>query len=133
MSVEVHEDTELYTIEYDDELDAVVFTWNQFASGAAFREGCEALLDGVRQRGVSKVLTDTRGIRAHDAEDQAWMQEDWIPRAQDAGIEYTATVHPDSVISEMDIENLVEGVDDEGHEPLFTADMDEARRWLAEQ
>jgi hypothetical protein len=133
MSVEVHEDTELYTIEYDDEIGAIMFTWDQFASGTKFREGCEALLDAVRQYDASKVLTDTRGIRAHDAEDQVWMQEDWIPRAQQAGVEYTATVHPDSVIAEMDIEKLVEGIDDSGHEPLFTADMDEARRWLAEQ
>jgi hypothetical protein len=133
MPTEVHEDTELYTIEDDEEIDAVVFTWDQFASGAKFREGCEALLETVQQRNASKVLTDTRGIRAHDAEDQAWMQNDWIPRAQQAGVEYTATVHPDSTIAEMDIEKLVEGVDEGAHEPLFTADMDEARRWLAEQ
>jgi len=133
MSMEMYEDTERYTIEYDDEIGAVVFTWDQFASGAEFREGCEALLDAVRQHDASKVLTDTRGIRAHDDEDQAWMQQNWIPRAQKAGVEYAATVHPNSVISEMDIENLVEGVDQGEHEPLFTADMGEARRWLAEK
>jgi len=133
MSVQQLRSTDNYTIEYDDDIGAVVFTWDQFTTGAEFREGCEALLDAVRERNTSKVLTDTRGIRAHDAEDQAWMQEDWIPRAQQAGVEHTATVHPDSVIAEMDVEKLVEGADEGLHEPFFTADMDEARRWLAEQ
>lgn len=133
MPREVHEETDLYTIEYDDDIEVVLFTWDEFASGAEFREGCEALLDAVRQHRASKVLTDTRGIRAHDEEDQAWMQDDWIPRALEAGVEHTATVHPDSVISQMDMEEMVEGVEDAPHEPFLTDDMDEARRWLAEQ
>ncbi|QPV63287.1 hypothetical protein I7X12_01240 [Halosimplex litoreum] len=97
-----------FTIEWGDEIEAVVFTWDNYVSGAPFREGCEALLDAIRRRNATKALVDTRGINAHDAEDQRRMQTDWMPRAHETGMGYVATVHPDSVISEMDVENMVD-------------------------
>jgi hypothetical protein len=133
MPREVHEDTDLYTIEYDDELGAVVHTWTDFASGREYREGCERLLEVVQQERATKLLVDTSGIQAHDDEDLQWLREEWAPRTIEAGVEYYATVHPDSVISEMDIEKLMEGAADIPQEPFITSDMAEAREWLAER
>jgi hypothetical protein len=117
MPEEVHRDAEKYTIWWESELNAVAHRWDEFASGEQFRDGCEELLDVIRERDASKLLVDTSGIRAHDDEDQAWLQEDWVPRIIEEGIDTSAMVHPDSVIAEMDME----------------AFMDEAREWLAEQ
>ncbi|QLH78110.1 hypothetical protein HZS55_12700 [Halosimplex rubrum] len=131
MAAKTIDDGENYTIEWDDEIGAVVFTWDTYVSGAAFREGCEALLDAIERRDAAKVLTDTRGVSAHDAEDQQWMQTDWMPRAHETGLEYSATVHSDSVISEMDVENMLDGMEGGTAEPFLTSDMAEAREWLA--
>jgi len=133
MAVETIADTGNYTIEWDEEIGAIVFTWDEYVSGATFREGSEALLDAIKRRDAAKVLTDTRGINAHDAEDQQWMQTEWMPRALDAGLEYSAVVHPDSVISEMDVESILEGMEHSGADPLLTSDMAEAREWIAEK
>jgi hypothetical protein len=133
MSTAVLRDADAYTIEYDSELDAVAHTWEEFTSGQEFRDACEELLDCIEQRDTDKVLVDTSGIQAHDDEDQAWLQQDWIPRAIDAGMQYAGMVHSDSVISEMDMEEFMEMVADIPYEPMMTDDIDEARSWLAEQ
>ncbi|MFC7139186.1 hypothetical protein ACFQMA_04955 [Halosimplex aquaticum] len=133
MSAETIEDTKNYTIEWDDDIGAVVFTWDEYVSGQTFRDACEALLDAIKRKNASKSLTDTRGVNAHDAEDQEWLQNDWMPRALDVGLEYSAVVHPDSVISEMDVENMMDGVEPSGAKPLLTSDMNEAREWIADK
>ncbi|PSP80487.1 hypothetical protein BRC81_02005 [Halobacteriales archaeon QS_1_68_20] len=62
-------ETELYTVEWDDDLDAVLFTWEEFASGERFREGANDLLECFQDRDSSKMLVDTSGIRGHREED----------------------------------------------------------------
>jgi hypothetical protein len=133
MAREVHEDTATYTIEWDDDIEAVVHTWNSFSSGQQFRDGCEALLDAIKHYGASRMLVDTREIQAHDKDDQMWLQTEWTPRTIEAGIEATAMVHRDSVISEMELENMMDDMDNVPQEAKVTSDMDEARDWLAEQ
>lgn len=131
MPREVYEDADTYTIERDDDIGAIVHTWERFVSGDDFREGCERLLEVVRRRDASKLLVDTSAIQAHDDDDLRWLREEWAPATIEAGIEYSATVHADSVISEMDVETLMEEAEDIPQEPFFTSDVAEAREWLA--
>lgn len=134
MPREVYADTENYTIEYDDDIDAIVHTWTAFAAGEAFREGSNELLDFVRKRDASNMIVDTSGIQAHDEADKKWLQEEFIPQIVDAGIEYSVTVHKDSVVSEMEMEEFVDMTDDDiPMTNVVTGDMAEAREWVAEQ
>ncbi|QLH83153.1 hypothetical protein [Halosimplex pelagicum] len=133
MSAETIEDATNYTIEWDDDIEAIVFTWDEYVSGQTFRDACEALLDAIKRKNASKALTDTRSVNAHDAEDQEWLRNDWMPRALDVGLEYSAIVHPDSVIAEMDVESMMDGADPSGAAPFLTSDVAEARQWLGDQ
>lgn len=133
MPREVLDRTEIYTVEWDGDIEAVVHTWEDFTSGAEYRDGCEAILDAIEARNASKLLVDTSGIQAHNDEDRQWLQTEWIPRAMDAGVEHSATVHRDSVISEMEIESMMEDMEDFPLDPLVTSDLGEARQWLAEK
>jgi len=133
MPKQVAESTENYTIEVDEEIDAVVHTWDQFAAGEEFREGCRVLLDVIRRHDKSKLLVDTSGIQAHDDEDKAWLQEEGMPQVIDAGIEYDVTVPGDSVVSEMEMEEFVDQTGDLPLTFVMAGNRDEAREWLAEQ
>jgi len=133
MSSQERIETALYTMEYDAEIDAVVFTWEEFASGNQFRDGANDLLEFIREQNAEKLLVNMRGIKAHDEEDQEWLTEEWVPKIIDAGIEYSVNVHRDSVVSEMDTENLYRDLEDLEYESLMTDDVEEAREWLAGQ
>ncbi|WP_136688440.1 hypothetical protein [Halorhabdus amylolytica] len=133
MPGEILRDETAYTIEYDDEIDAVVHTWNMFSSGEKFREGANELLNIFEERDVSKLIVDTREVKAHDDEDKQWLQAEWIPNMIEAGMEYSVNVHRSSVIAEMDIQETVDPIEDAPFENLITDDMAEAREWLASQ
>lgn len=131
MAQTVEADTELYTIEWDGDIDTVTFTWDAFASGDQFKSGANALLEYVESNDVAKVIHDTSGIQAHDDEDLEWLEAEWYPKMVDAGLRYSAIVHQESVISQMDTEDFVEDVKDMPYKLMHTADLEEAREWMA--
>ncbi|WP_135827813.1 STAS/SEC14 domain-containing protein [Halorussus halobius] len=133
MPREVLEDTADYTIEWDDDIDAVVHTWTDFTTGEEFRAGANSLLDAIEDQNASKLLIDTQNVKAHEDEDKAWLAEEWTPRIIEAGVRHSAQVHPDSVISKMEMENLGEEMDDVPYDHFLTSDVEEAREWLADQ
>ncbi|PSP80486.1 hypothetical protein BRC81_02000 [Halobacteriales archaeon QS_1_68_20] len=57
---------------------------------------------------------------------------EWIPEALDAGLEYAAMVHKDSVIAEMDMERFAETVSDFPHTMYVAPGVETAREWLAD-
>lgn len=133
MPKQVHEETETYCIEYDSEINTVIFTWKEFVSGDDFQAGSNALLRYFEDKDSSKLIVDTSGIEAHDEEDQQWLQEVWTPKMIEAGLEYDAVVHPDSVIAAMDTEEIMTAMEDLPYEALWTDDKTEAREWMAEK
>lgn len=132
MSRDVKADTDHYTIEYDDEIDAVVHTWTEFSTGQRYRDGANALLTFIEDHDASKLIVDTSNVQAHNEEDKRWLRQEWIPRMMDAGVTHSATVHADSVIAEMEMEELSEDAGEvDGADQLMTADIAEARDWIA--
>ena len=133
MPQQVVAETDLYTIEWDDEIDSVVYTWNDFATGDRFKHGCNALLEYFQSHDCSKAIVDTSEVEAHDDADQAWLQEEWTPKLIDAGARYVVTITADSVISEMDMEELLAELEHLPYEAHMTSSMSEARDWIARQ
>jgi hypothetical protein len=133
MSAATIEETDLYRLERDRDLDAVIYTWREFATGEDFRRGANAILEYVESNDVSKVIVDTSGIEAHDDEDHQWLEEVWTPNMIEAGMEYNAVVHPESVIAEMDVEELMQELESLPYEAIWTDDMAEAREWMRKQ
>lgn len=125
--------TYLYSLEWDEEIEAVVFTWNEFASGQRFRKGANELLEFIRSKNASKLIVDASGIKVHDNEDQRWLAEEWLPKIIDAGIEYTATVYEDTPLAEMEMKSLRPHLEGHPITAIVTVDKDEAREWIAVQ
>jgi len=133
MAREVLIDEDKHTVEADDDIDALIHTWSGFSSGEEFRETCNDLLDVIRERDENKLIVDTSGIKAHDEADKQWLQEEWIPKEIEAGIEYSVSVTADSVISQTEMEEFVDQTSDLPLTYVLAGDMDEAREWIANQ
>jgi hypothetical protein len=134
MPIPAAKNTEFYSMEMDDKVDAILFRWKKFASGQEFREGMNSLLEYARSKNVSKFIADTSGIKAHREEDEEWLEKEWIPKATDAGLHYCAAVPPESTIAEMDMEGFIATrLDDHDYVLKMTSSMEEAREWIAEK
>lgn len=48
-----HYESDVLTVEWDDDLEAVVMNWRDFASGDAYREGLNAGLELVEETGAT--------------------------------------------------------------------------------
>jgi len=133
MPQQVRVDEETYTIEVDDDVPTIIHRWDKFTSGQEFRDGCNDLLQFIRDHDYDKLIIDTSNIKAHDEADKEWLQEEWIPKEIEAGIDYSVSVHSDSVISETEMETFVDQTQDLPFTYVLADDMDGAKEWLAEQ
>lgn len=128
---ETHYESEYLEVEYDPELDAVRMQWKQFVSGDPFREGLDRGLELLRERGAANWYADLRQLGAVDQDDQEWSNEEWFPRALEAGVQNMAIVRPESVVAEMSVDNIMQEVEETGLVTYNFDDPDEAEEWLA--
>lgn len=133
MGRETIEEAEQYRLEWDDELDTVLYTWKQFVTDEQFKQGANAILEYFENNDVSKLIVDTSTITAHDEEDQQWLEEEWTPAVSEAGMEYNCVVYPESTIAEMDRKRIQEQLSNLPYDALWTDSMEEAREWMAER
>ncbi|MXR52917.1 hypothetical protein GRX03_15060 [Halovenus sp. WSH3] len=124
---------ETYRMEWDSDLEAVLFTWTSFASGEQFREGANTILEYFETNDVSKLIVDTSGIEAHDDDDQDWLEDEWTPAMIDAGMEYNCVVYPESAIAQMDRDRMQDRLEALPYDALWTDSMEEAKEWMSER
>jgi hypothetical protein len=125
----MHGDLEL-TIDYDADIPCVVMIWKGYATSAAFREGNAQVLAQITQRRASKLLGDVTDFVLIGAEDQAWLNEVWIPRAMHAGLRKVALVQPNFYFNRVAIDSVAQKLDRDRVELGFFDNRDAAKEWL---
>jgi hypothetical protein len=125
----MHGDLEL-TIDYDADIPCVVMIWKGYATSAAFREGNAQVLAQITQRRASKLLGDVTDFVLIGAEDQAWLNEVWIPRAVHAGLRKVALVQPSFYFNRVAIDSVAQKLDRDRVELGFFDNRDAAKEWL---
>ena len=125
----MHGDLEL-TIDYDADIPCVVMIWKGYATSAAFREGNAQVLAQITERRASKLLGDVTDFVLIGAEDQAWLNEVWIPRAVHAGLRKVALVQPSFYFNRVAIDSVAQKLDRDRVELGFFDNRDAAKEWL---
>lgn len=139
MSIEVSSDHAYLRIAWDEELAAVHMEWLEPTGGEPFRAGLEAGLAVLAARRATRLLADLRWLGVIAKRDEAWVNDDWLPRAIDAGLRYQAIVTPESSKAQVSIRELMLGAAPQSfiqNEQLRTQSfesVEDARRWLAER
>ena len=125
----MHGDLEL-KIDYDADIPCVVMIWKGYATSAAFREGNAQVLAQITERRASKLLGDVTDFVLIGAEDQAWLNEVWIPRAVHAGLRKVALVQPNFYFNRVAIDSVAQKLDRDRVELGFFDNRDAAKEWL---
>jgi hypothetical protein len=88
----------------------------------------------LQDHGAQKWLSDDRNNSILSADDSAWSQEYWLPRALQAGWKYWAMLPPIRTRAHLNTTRLVEFVEEmSGVNVKIFTDPDTARQWLAQQ
>jgi len=125
----MHGDLDL-KIDYDADVPCVVMVWKGYANSAAFREGNAQVLGEINAHKASKLLGDVTDFVLIGAEDQAWLNEVWIPRAMHAGLRKVALVQPSFYFNRVAVDSVAQKMDRKRVEVGFFSTREEARDWL---
>lgn len=100
----------------------------------SFRSVLMAGLRLLRERGAVKWLSDDRNNSILSAEDSAWSQDYWLPRAFKAGWKYWALLPPTKARGQVNMQRLLEYIGERRKVSIeLFSDPDQAWQWLAQQ
>lgn len=132
MSGPVYLDERWLTVRWDDEHNCVYAEWKAFATSTEFREGTMKLLDAIRDKHATGMLTDTRKLEAVSDEDQLWIRDTWVPLASAAGLKRLAVVVAHSGLGRFAVDEIIRHQGKSAYVRRTFESLPEALWWLAE-
>jgi hypothetical protein len=118
-------------LEWDEQKNVVVLTWQGAAYGKALRTPIEKLLELVTSKQKKGWVVDLSKIGGVSKEDQEWYDQDFLPRATSQGIKRIGTTVPKSAVAQLSAAKYVADTDKAGIWVKYFTDIDEAKEWLS--
>ncbi len=123
-------ESNIYNIYPDVEGRMIVMDWEGYATSAQFREGTETMLNLLIEQQVHKVLGNIRDMVLIGAEDQKWMETNFLPRAIRFGFKACALVTPTNYFNKIAVEAISFKAAKEKLQIKLFDTVEEGREWL---
>jgi len=125
-------DNPICCVALDTSLPCIRVVWKRYATSTQLRFIHEHLLRLLEESRVGKILGDDTELPMIHADDQRWLVENWMPRAQSAGLTTVATKRPASYFGQLSVAR-VQSVAPEGLTIRMFEDMGQAQAWLEQE
>jgi hypothetical protein len=119
-----------FSVDYDADIPCVTMLWRGYAASAVFRAANEQVLAAIRERRAKRILADVADFVLIGQEDQDWLNQDWLPRAIEAGLRYCAMVEPTFHFNRVAVHNVGGRIDPRQLTLAYFPDRDSALAWL---
>jgi hypothetical protein len=129
MSVQTGKETEYAEISYDESIDAVSVDWKQTATGDDFREILQTGLEIAKEETATNWLGDRREMDPVTKADQEWVNETWLPEADETELTQIAAIQSEQFIEELDLKFVMQKVADDLTLRHFDS-LEDATEWL---
>ncbi len=113
---------------WDAQSHAVLIRIYGYVEGDALRVPCTKGIDLMISKRSSRLITDSREMKALTQADQQWIDDDWRPRARAAGLRQNAVLVPKSAVAKLTMAAVLRKFDEVQFG--YFSEMDEARKWL---
>jgi hypothetical protein len=118
------------TLTYDDESQIIYLKLYNECDSAGLRAVLDYGIKLFKETGAHKWLSDNRDMDAVSDEDTNWINNDWLPRAVEAGWQYWALVVPADIEARTNLNEFVTEFYDKGVRVMVFSKVDEADAWL---
>jgi hypothetical protein len=118
------------SINWDITRQSIIMEWTGFVHGEDFRKAVNQGLDLLIEQKGCKWLADLSKMEVIAQEDQRWLDEEWFPRAAQAGVKYIAMVRPEKVISQISVRRVTGKVGGLEIETIYFDSPEKAKDWL---
>lgn len=114
-------------INHDSEAGAIVVVWKK-VTPVEYKEVLETGLEKLKTLKLENWFADTSNHGVVSQELQSWVDKDWTPRALQAGLKRLSYNLPESVLSKMSIDSLIQVM---GNVTVRAfPNYEEAKKWL---
>lgn len=97
------------------------------------RRGLQVGLELVSLKQSEKWLVDSRTLGSIDPADVKWVNDNWIPRAVDAGLRWMAFVLAKKVVMKLTMKSFIARINGRDLSSAYFDDLDEAWDWIRAQ
>lgn len=126
-----YHDSEYAEVRYDESLDAVRVDWKRAANHEDFETVLDQALELVTEEEATNWIADLREMGAVHPDDQAWVNEEWFPRALSTSLSRMAVVRSADFVQNQSVDSIMQEVGD-GLVHHYFDSTDDAERWLQE-
>jgi hypothetical protein len=123
-------ESKVYNIYPDEVSNIIIMDWEGYATSEQFREGTETMLNLLIEQRSHKALANIRDMVLIGAEDQKWMETNFLPRAIRFGFKACAIVKPLNYFNKVAVETISFKVEKEKLQINFFDTTEEAKAWL---
>jgi hypothetical protein len=92
MEDDVYLDEPYLLIRWDFDHGCVYAAFKSFATSVEFRVGTMKIIEAIRARHATTLISDNRKLEGVSDADQGWIQDTWVPLAEAAGLKRIAVV-----------------------------------------
>lgn len=115
-------------VEYAEDTQAVVMHWIGFCNSEELKVGMEAGLELLQEKKTHRWIADASQMEGGFDEANDWLEKDWTPRAQKAGLSTVAFVVSPSIANEFSTNEYAER-NANLENPHFKT-QEEAKAWI---
>ena len=126
----LHYDQKWCKIYFYEDIPCVHLDWNGFARPNEFQEACDASLELLKEKKVSKMIADNSKAKIVSVENQEWLTQDWFARAFDEGYRTSAVVVSTNIFNEVAVKNIVNQMDKGKFTVQYFDNLNDAKVWL---
>jgi hypothetical protein len=123
------ENNPICCVTLDESVPCLFVAWQSYATSAQLRYVHERVLELLKRTHVRKVLGDDSALMVIHIDDQAWIRDDWFPRAAAADLKVVASKRPYAFFGKQSVAN-VQSTAPPGVTLRSFDTLTEARCWL---
>lgn len=129
---EIYIQEKFITTYYLPEKEIIVEEWEGFAPSEGFREVSDGLIELMKAKACGKVINNFKRGKVILKPDQNWINENWFPRAVEAGLCKFAFLLADDVFNKMSVERIMEKTNFPSLQFRYFGSYEEAEKWLTQ-
>jgi hypothetical protein len=122
-------DNPICALGVDETVPCVTVEWKRYSTSTQLRFVHEHILHVLKSHRIKAVLGDDTALPTIHSEDQRWIVEDWLPRAQAAGLRAAASKQPRAYFGKLAV-SAVQAIAPAGVELRSFEKIEDARGWL---
>ena len=116
-------------IKHIPEINSIYEDYKGFAKDEEIKDVKMKFFDLIKPKGINAFIADMTNFEGATPEIYPWMNDFWLPKICDEGINYIALILPSDVFGEFSLNNVLGTVMDKSKGEKFKT-IDEAVDWI---